>query len=72
MVTTITTKMTDTSISVSVEETRKLGNGSMLQESGVSTSVPLLMIWEKEKNSQDYGAMSLNGLIKFFLLLDPT
>lgn len=63
--------MTDTSISVSVEETRKLGNGSMLQESGVSTSVPLLMIWEKEKNSQDYGAMSLNGLIKFFLLLDP-
>lgn len=71
MVTTITTKMTDTSISVSVEETRKLGNGSMLQESGVSTSVPLLMIWEKEKNSQDYGAMSLNGLIKFFLLLDP-
>lgn len=64
--------MTDTSISVSVEETRKLGNGSMLQESGVSTSVPLLMIWEKEKNSQDYGAMSLNGLIKFFLLLDPT
>ena len=67
METTSTIKIVLIYMSVSVEETSKSDNGSMLMELDVSISALIKICWETGKTSKDTGVMKQTGQMEFFL-----